>query len=535
MNIPRKPDCCLKCINWTAILKDKNWLFVFPLIFLILQLIVIEKYGPFLAEGWFSDIAYHLNTEYKGLMAKDIPYGAGWSTGIGRLFILIHHVSYKVLGVGLFQARFVTFVSGAILLVLLYRWTRKHISSEVATLSTFLLASSPLFCLSLPDARQDVMHCLFAFMSFYFISSAVFNDKSINYFLAGLFSALSVDISYRGIEIVMAVYIFYCIFLGKEIFSKRSLLLLSGSFVSAIYWISINVLPIGMENFMTYHLAYASNDGGTFSIETLLSEVKRFLSLLSGPAKYFLSVEFIYLAILSIIFHKYRLKYKNISKVMLAWFIICFIIMSFVEKATLRSPLLMYYPILCVFSGIGLHELSKQRKVLAYVTFVMIVLFVTSFQFSRFALISYHKYIKHDSDMKGYFERLRSSVDISKGIIGSTEYWYAFPNAQYYGGQFYLSRVITILKELKPSEEYKSDYNRTKALLNVFEKRKIGYIIADEHFKPTIIDYFPDKEFPSKNFLLVNTITDNFLGKGSPSLHGPPYKTEIYKIISYEP
>ena len=91
-----------------------------------------------------------------------------------------------------------------------------------------------------------------------------------------------------------------------------------------------------------------------------------------------------------------------------------------------------------------------------------------------------------------------------------------------------------MLKELKLAGEYESDYDRSEALLKVFEKRKIEYIIADEHFKPSIIDYFPNKEFPSKNFLLVNAITDRFMGKGDKS-KSPPYKTEIYKIISYEP
>jgi hypothetical protein len=531
MDSNKELDYSLSGINYNVVLRDRNWLLLFPLIFLTLQLIVLEKYGPFLAEGWFSDIAYNLNSEYNGRMANDIPYGAGWSTGIGKLFFLIHHAFYKVLGVGLFQARLVTFVCGAILLILVYRWTKKHISSEVATLSTLLLALSPLLCLCLPDARQDVMHCLFAFISFYFISTAVLNDKNLFFFLAGIFSALSVDISYRGVEIVVAVYVFHCVFLKRDTLLKHSVLLLAGSLVSLIYWLSVNVLPIGMENFMTHHLASASHDGGSFSIGTLLTEAKRFLNLFSGKAKFFLSTEIVYLAVLSVVFYKYRLKYRGVSRVLFAWFTICFFIMSFVEKTTLRSPLLMYYPIISIFAGIGLCELFKQKRVLANVTLVMIVLLVSIFQTSRFAVYGYHKYIKQDSDIKGYYEKLRSSVDLSKAIIGSTEHWYAFPDSQYYGGQFYLCRI----KELKPADEYGNDSVRTEALLNVFKKREIEYIIADEHFKPSIINYFQNKEIPSKNFLLIKTINDRFIGYGSPSLHGPPYKTEIYKIISYDP
>lgn len=516
-------------------MKDKRLLFILPLLFLILQLIVLEKFGPFLSEGWFSDIAYHLNLQFTGWMAKDIPYGGGWSTGIGKFFFLVHFVFYKMFGVGLFQARLVTFVSGVILLILLYRWTKKYISKDVAVFSTFLLASSPLFCMSIASVRYDVMFCLFAFLSFCFMSSAVLGSNIIYCFFAGLFSAMSVDVSYRGVEIVMAVYIFHCVFFTRETFLRRSILLLSGSFIAFVYWIILNVLPIGLENFILYQLSSATSDAGVYSIHTILSEFARFLSLSAGPARYFLVIEIVCLVILSIIFYRYRLRYKTVSRVMFSWLVIVFFVMSIVENSTYRTHLLMYYPILCIFAGIGLCELFKQKRVLAYVSLIMIICFVSVFQCSRFAFISYHRYIKQDSDIKGYFEKLRSSVDLSEGVIGSTEYWYAFPDVQYYGGQFYLSRVVTILKELKLADEYESDFERTNALLNVFEKRKIKYIIADEHFKPSIIDYFPNKKFPSKNFLLVNTFTDRFIGKGAPDLNGPPYKTEIYKIISYDP
>ena len=155
------------------------------------------------------------------------------------------------------------------------------------------------------------------------------------------------------------------------------------------------------------------------------------------------------------------------------------------------------------------------------------------YQVGRFAIYS-SSYMKNELNINGYFEKLRSSVDVNENILGNTHYWYAFPDAQYYGGNFYLNRVISVLKELKPAEEYENDHDRAKALLKVFEKRNIKYIISDEYLRPSIVSYFPNNEYPPNNFLLVNSFTDKFIGKGKYSKNSP-YTTEIYKIISYDP
>ncbi|OGW24265.1 MAG: hypothetical protein A2X55_04885 [Nitrospirae bacterium GWB2_47_37] len=520
--------------------RNKKILLISAFFLLLMQMVTLDigfilgAGGGNLAEGWFSDIAYNLNWEFTGRMAEDIPYGAGWSTGIGKLFFLIHNVFYKIFGVGLFQARLVSFASGVIMLVLLYVWVKKYISQDAAIFSMLLMASSPLFYTSIPSAKQDIVHCLFAFSAFYFISSAILTRKGVYYLLAGFIAALSVDISYRGIEIVIAVYLFHCIFFEREGFLKRSSLLLSGSFIAFIYWYSINILPIGIDAFLGYHFASAAGDGGDYNFTVLLSEFYRFLNIFSGRNKYVFIFELFYLVFLAVLFYKNRGKHKGIFKVIGVWVLINFMILTVIERTTERIYLLMYYTFLFIFSGIGLSELFEQRRKIAYAILSLILLFAFTFQGAIFVKYTYHTAIKKDYDIKGYYDKLRASVDINKPIIGTTNHWYAFPDARYYGGQFYLSRVVTILKELKPSQEYVSDYERAEALLKVFEKRGIEYVIADEYFKPTLTKYFVNSELPSKNFKLVNTITDMFLGKGADSKKRP-YKTEIYKVISYEP
>lgn len=522
------------------VLRNKKLLLAFASLLFLLQLLVLDigvifnVGGGQLSEGWFSDIAYNLNWEFNGRMAKDIPYGASWNTGIGKLFFLMHYFFYKIFGVGLFQARLVTFTCGVILILLLYSWVSRYISQEVAIFSTLLLILSPLFYTSLSNARQDLIHCLFGFISFYLISSGILTRKDYYFLIGGFISALSVDISFRGIEIVVAVYIYHFFFFERQNFLKRSVLLLTGSFIASIYWLAVNVFPIGIHNFIYYHLVFASGDGGTYSFETLLSEIKRFLYLFYGKGLYVFGMEIIYLILLSVVFYKNRLKYHSVSRFVILWILSVFIIMTLLEKTAGRIYLLMYYPFIFIIAGIGLHELFNRHRRLAYGMVVSILSFAVVFQSAVFSTNVYHKYFKQDYNLNGYYKKLRDSVDMNKNIIGATNHWYAFPDAQYYGGQFYLSRVTEVLKELKPIEEYKDDYERAGDLLKVFEKREVEYIIADEYFKPTIVKYFPNNELPLKNFLLVNTIADMFLGKGNESVT-PPYKTEIYRVVSYEP
>ena len=511
--------------------KFKYSIFFFILIVLLSTFLLLFNYPPTLSEGWFSDIAYHLNWKLIGWMAKDIPFGVSWSDGIGKLYFFIHFIFYKLFGVGLFQARLVTFVSGVFLLIYLYRWTRSHINTETALITTLLLSASTSFYLPLTNARYDVILCLLSFCSFYLISSAI-NYQKNNYFLyAGFICAIAVDICYRGIVIVIAVYLYHCFFFERKTFIKRSMLLLTGSFIAFIYWFSVNVVPIGLSDFINYRVP--SSEGSSLY---LLSEIDKLISHLSKGSRgkiFFTWIELIYLAGLLIIFYKYRSKYSGVTKLIIAWVVAVAVAMTFIDNAAHAPYLLMYSPPIYILCGIGLQELFLHKKKLAYFILTLAAIIGLSGQGARFIKYYYYSHIEKSYDLNGYYQKLRSRVDLNESIIGATNHWYGFPDTQYYGGHFYLHRVISVLNELELAADYNNDYERAKGLLNVFKKRKIRYLIADGQFKPFITPYFPENKLPGKNFLLLDTISDYYLGCAYNSTH--PCKTEIYKIVSYEP
>jgi len=515
----------------------KRFLF-YVLLCLLVQIPIFWLKLPQEREGWLSDVSYHWNKEMTGAMAKDIPWGGTWSTGRGKSFYFIHHIFYKLFGVGLFQGRMVTFITGALLLFLVFRWVAKNISYGAAMLSTILLMVSFSFWPFLPVVSQDIAHCLFFFASFCLIYSAVSSKRSRNYFAAGLISALSVDISHRGIEIVLCVYLAHLIFSGRKNFFRHSAWLLAGSFLAFLIWFSLNVLPMGIENFIKYH--FLKTGSRPQILEMLTSEIKRF-SLYMRSMRNLAKIEVLYWVILLGTFYKNRLgsKYPQATKFILCWILITFAVMSVISYLDPQfSPvyMLLYSMFICILCGIGLYELLQRGKKWAYGLLLFILCSGLGYQIGRVGIYSYYQYFKVGYGMEGYHERLRSNIDLSKNILGDVEYWYAFPNSQYYGGNFYLSRVVNVLHQLKLPNEYEDSRERARAMLKVLRDRKIEYIVSSVHqgySKDIISQYFPASELPRKNFKLINKMEINF-NWDQDAKTAPHSGIEIYEVISYE-
>lgn len=505
---------------------------VFLVLFFLLEIFVLWKKPPQISEGWFSDIAYHLNKEFNGKMASDIPWGTLWSQGIGKLFFLIHHLFYKLFGVGIFQARMVSFLSGYFFLLLVFRWSSRFFSPDVALLSAALLSVSPSWWTFLADGRQDILHCLFAFASFYLLSFGIRFKRYMYFFIAGFVAALSVDIDYRGIEIIMCAFLFSLLFFEKGTFIKRSFVFLTGSFVAFIVWFSLNVAPMGFSNFLHYNIASALLEGGPYTSRSLLSELFRFAKY-SNLAGHLAKIEIVYWMVLFAFFYKYHERRSKSVALVMRWLLACVIVMSFVERSTYPSHFLMYSPFICILCGVGLNELFARKRKLGWGIFVFVLLFGLMSQTARAGKYFYHAYIKKDYAPELFFRKLRASVDLKKNIIGDVTNWYAFTDAQYYGGPPYLYRVQTILKEFQPASAYKNDDERSTALLGVLKIRKIEYVIASRYFKEYLSEYFPQRTLPRKNFELVAILEDYFLGSDSGTTH--PMRTEVYKVVSYEP
>lgn len=519
---------------------SKKFFLLFLFLFLLSQIPILMTKLPQEREGWLSDISYNLNTELTGSMVKDIPWGSTWSSGRGKSFYLIHHVFYKIFGIGVFQGRMVTFLFGLLLLFFVFKWAARHLSHESALLSTLLLALSFSFWPFLPVVSQDMIHCLLLFGSFYLLYNAISLKRGIYYFAAGLVSALAVENSYRGISVVMSVYIIYALFSNRETFLKHALYLLGGSLATFLFWFSLNILPMGLDNFIHYHILASRTERNPHLVKMLLNEVNR-LFLFIRSQKHLAKFEMVYSVFLLILFYKYRLKlkYPYISKYILSWLCVTFIVMSVVSQLDMQitpNYMLSYSIFICLLCGLSLSEFLKRRRKMA-MAFLTIIL-LSGMGYSAGRLILYSQYYKKGHTLTDYFEKISSRVDLTKNILGDVEFWYAFPNSQYYGGVFYLGRLNYVLHELKSADHYASDEERATAILNVLKKRNIEYIVSStekDYLKDNLSAYFPNHELPERNFKLIHTVDNRSLWSGhfqqGPSCH---YFVEVYRIASYD-
>lgn len=514
-------------------------LFLFIALFLLLQLPMLALKFPQEREGWLADIAYHWDPQMTGKMAIDIPWGSTWSSGRGKLFYFAHHLFYKIFGIGLFQGRMITFLSALLLLFLLFKWTAKNISRESALLSTIFLMISFSFWPFLPVVSQDIPHCLFFFASFYLLWLAMTSKKGSLFFATGLISALSVDLSYRGIEVVACVYLMHLFFTDRKIFLRDSGYLLAGSLVAFVYWTFANIWPMGVENFLQYHILPSRTESEPHFFKVLTNEIGRLWIYLKSQ-RHLAKIEIAYWVVLIFVFFKYRLnkKFSLPCKYLLYWMVATFLVTSLVSQIDMQtSPvyMLLYAIFISILCGISLEELQLRYGRCGRALLVCILTVAMGYQISR---VGMHLYFHGNAMFARHHQRLQSHVDLTKHMIGDVEFWYAFTDAQYYGGIFYLIRVINVLHELKYPHEYDNPHEKAETLLQVLKKRDIKYIVTHPGpgcLKEFMSRYFPNQKWPERNFKFIGRVDDYFKWnryfRPGPEFH---YNIEFYEVISYD-
>ena len=497
--------------------------------FLLLQLFFLDRIKvPNFRESLFSEVAYHLNLEFNGRMAPDLPWGVDWSLGIGRIFLLVQNLVYHVFGLGIYSCRLVSYACNLLQLLLLYRWVRAGFDLTSARLSAFFLAiSSPLWYFTVPDGSTTAMFGLFAFPSLLYLSRALLAGRARDAFGAGLCCGLAVDVHYRCVFLVLVTWA--ALLLSKRRGEPRLWFALgAGSLLALVWWVSLNILPVGLDNFLTKIVPMALSDGGAYTWETLLSEFRRFTQFAERwPG----SLDFsLWLLLIPLALWKFgpRREQRPLA-VLLQWLALIFLVFSILERAVQRELVLLYAPYLSVLSALGFRRLSERFPAWSMGLGAAILLAVVA---EYGGLL----YMRRNLDSAAYYQKLRATVRPGSVVLGAVPYWYAFPDQPYFAGEFYLARLALPPEKLKTFKGYSGPSELYAAFLDILKKRNIEFVIGCEHFIWFLEHYSPGGVLPPKNFALVTTIEDPFLGKRQGwGKNKPPYKTRIYRLVSYDP
>ncbi len=331
------------------------------------------------------------------------------------------------------------------------------------------------------------------------------------------------DVHYRCIQIVLITWA--ALLLSKRRGELRLWLALgAGCLIAFVEWCSLNVLPVGLDNYRSSLLHMAAQDGGEYTWKTLASEVWRFAHF-SGRWAGALDVS-LWLVLIPVALRAPKpSRERPALAVMLQWLAILFVVLSLLERTTRERYILIYAPYLSVLCALGFRRLSELRPAWG-IGLSAVILLVVSGEYGGIL------YKNRDLDTAAYNAKLRANIPTGSVVLGSVFYWQAFADQPYFCGQYYLGRLAELTDMLDPAEEYPSPSEAYAALLGILKKRNIEYVIGCEDFLPFLKRYTPDGTLPSRNFTLVATIKDPYHGKEK--ARKGSYSTRIYRLHTSE-
>jgi 4-amino-4-deoxy-L-arabinose transferase-like glycosyltransferase len=223
-------------------------LVVITIVVVIASLLSLTTYPPvFIDEPWYSDAAWNLAN--KGVNFESMSAGAldqwpaywvRWPL-IGNLPLA---AAFAIGGLGLFQARLVSWLLGVLLLGLVFALGRRLYSTLTAALTTTLLAVSPVFLQASHYARVDIFLACFVTAALYLFVVGVQDNKRWVSFAAGLIIGLSVDIHMNGALFALSLTMLFVVAYGKQMFRTRNIwYFAAGAVVAVIYYLVVHVAP----------------------------------------------------------------------------------------------------------------------------------------------------------------------------------------------------------------------------------------------------------------------------------------------------
>lgn len=213
----------------------------------------------------------------------------------GRIYVGAEALSFKLFGLGPFQARLPEFLAGLVVIVLTYQIGRRLWNDRAGVFAAVALAFSSIFVMQTHFARPEMLLLVFFAASIYLALQSDEGDGYRGLFLAGLVAGLAADVHLNGVLVPFAVLAFVAIRTGRRriLLSKATAGAL-GTALGWAWWIVAHVAP----NPSRFLDQWSSGQAGALPIQllgtdprtVLMAEPLRFLqaSLLWWPLAWLL-------------------------------------------------------------------------------------------------------------------------------------------------------------------------------------------------------------------------------------------------------
>ena len=213
-----------------------------------LHLASLTVYPPvFIDEPWYANAAWNwrqtginFDTMHAGVLDQ---FGYEWMRWpfIGNAPWLI---AFAALGLGLFQARLVSWVFGVILLGATFLVGRQKYGVITGALAALLLSLSQPFLQASHYARPDIMLAAFIMIAYGMALAAFHSDRRWLHFAAGLLWGLAIDIHPNALMFAPGLAGLYAVTYGARVLRRaEAWLCAAGGLLGLAYYVVSHVLP----------------------------------------------------------------------------------------------------------------------------------------------------------------------------------------------------------------------------------------------------------------------------------------------------
>lgn len=498
--------------------RGYNWLLTLLVVLTIsiLNLIWLKNYPPVAVdEGSQTSIALNLFDSSKNINRIGVDVIDKLNKG-SLIMSLLLQASFAVGGVTLSAGRVMMWLSGILLLILIFVLTRYLYDSKTALLSLVLLAVSEIFFFTSHLIRGDLPLAVMVLLSFFLLVKGINENKNIFFFLSGITIGFGFEAHPNALLFALAMGVMILINQRLRFWENLHFpLFVMGGLCFVAFYIFFWWLP----NSKDWHviIKFANTQDHPVPI-FFYGLVDMFVNEYHRYKDYFFHKSLITLAlILSIVFLSFRSEKKDLF--ILHFLVVVFLLFTLLSSNKDIKYLISIYPFLCILLSRSFYSLleRKSRKLKIWLLRLAILIVVVANLTTLYNRIT--RYKSHDYD--AIIARIEALIPKDSKILAMPTYWIGLNNHDFissytltYYHLVYKDRILAAMEKIKPDIIIIDSLQRQLFVDNGF--------YGDKHIGSGSMYRLPKAEV--EEFLALKT---ELLGKIPDAFYG---EIEIYKV-----
>jgi 4-amino-4-deoxy-L-arabinose transferase-like glycosyltransferase len=242
-------------------MKNSLKLFLVICLYIILNLPFLATFPPVNNlgdESWKMNTVMELITSGRPVasmfphtpMAEEVQVSTVW------LYNLILGALFYIFGPSIWIGRFLSFLCGIIVIVLIYRFGKDVANEQTGLFASVLLSISIVFSWHSRELRPDMMLMAFVTFSVYLFYLGWLREKAIYLFISGFIITLALQVHPNSVIFAVSMPLVFIYFFRENILSRSAVALVTGLISGFALWILFNFLPYSLASFQTVHQDY---------------------------------------------------------------------------------------------------------------------------------------------------------------------------------------------------------------------------------------------------------------------------------------